>query len=353
MHDPPVVRRGEPAATGARRSPAPSPGSGPSARRWRSVSPSSSSVTANGTPSSRPTSWMARMLGCDSAATARASRSKRARQSGSRGDGRRKHLDRHLAAQPRVARPVDLAHAARAERREDLVGPSVVPAESVMSDIYPGEDPHATSPLSSVGPRSGPLRVRAPKDNRTVVSSSHENPSWADADVGAGGGRGLRGQARDQLRVGQDGELRQPEDLRLVFGSQVSDARRRIDRGRAVRRRARPGGRRAGSRKEGLRQGSGGERRHPRLVRHVRGRRRQPRQIRPLRLVDHDDLRRRQVPEEGLADAGHPRSRTETGLARGEGGDPGNKPRQVGRDIDDAVGDLLAKFPPSTSAAAS
>ena len=33
----------------------------------------------------------------------------------------RQDLDRHLAAQPRVARPVDLAHAAGAERRENLV----------------------------------------------------------------------------------------------------------------------------------------------------------------------------------------------------------------------------------------
>ena len=32
-------------------------------------------------------------------------------------------LDRDLAAQPRVARPVDLAHPARAERGEDLVRP--------------------------------------------------------------------------------------------------------------------------------------------------------------------------------------------------------------------------------------
>ena len=33
-----------------------------------------------------------------------------------------KHLDRHLALEPRVLRPVDLSHPARAEQREDLVG---------------------------------------------------------------------------------------------------------------------------------------------------------------------------------------------------------------------------------------
>ena len=32
------------------------------------------------------------------------------------------HLDRDLAAEPRVARAIDLAHPARAERRDDLVG---------------------------------------------------------------------------------------------------------------------------------------------------------------------------------------------------------------------------------------
>ena len=34
----------------------------------------------------------------------------------------RQDLDRHLAAEPRVPRPVDLSHPARAERRKDLVG---------------------------------------------------------------------------------------------------------------------------------------------------------------------------------------------------------------------------------------
>ncbi len=38
------------------------------------------------------------------------------------GDRLGQHLDRHLAVEPRVARPVDLAHAAGAERGEDFVG---------------------------------------------------------------------------------------------------------------------------------------------------------------------------------------------------------------------------------------
>ena len=41
---------------------------------------------------------------------------------GVRGERRRQDLDRHVAAQPRILRPVDLSHPARAERREDLVG---------------------------------------------------------------------------------------------------------------------------------------------------------------------------------------------------------------------------------------
>jgi hypothetical protein len=35
---------------------------------------------------------------------------------------RRKHLDRDFAAEPRIARAIDLAHAAGAERGEDFVG---------------------------------------------------------------------------------------------------------------------------------------------------------------------------------------------------------------------------------------
>jgi hypothetical protein len=51
--------------------------------RSRRVSPSSSSVTTYATAPSTPKSWIARMLGCDSAATAFASRSNRTRASGS------------------------------------------------------------------------------------------------------------------------------------------------------------------------------------------------------------------------------------------------------------------------------
>ena len=62
------------------------------------------------------------MFGCESAATALASRSKRARAVGVVGEAVGEDLDRDVAVEPRVARPVDLAHSAGAERRQDLVG---------------------------------------------------------------------------------------------------------------------------------------------------------------------------------------------------------------------------------------
>ena len=57
---------------------------------------------------------MARMFGCERAATARASRSKRASASGRAREIGRQNLDRDIAIQLRVARAIDLAHAARA-----------------------------------------------------------------------------------------------------------------------------------------------------------------------------------------------------------------------------------------------
>jgi len=59
-------------------------GSGPRRSTARSVSPSRSSVTAYAVPASSPKSWRATMFEWLKAATARASRSKRFRRSGSR-----------------------------------------------------------------------------------------------------------------------------------------------------------------------------------------------------------------------------------------------------------------------------
>ena len=46
--------------------------------------------------------------------------------------GTQQDLDRDIRSQRRVARAVDLAHAARAEGPEDFVGPSIVPAERLI-----------------------------------------------------------------------------------------------------------------------------------------------------------------------------------------------------------------------------
>ena len=67
------------------------------------------------------------MWGCESCEIVCASRSKRWRTSGDDERCGRQDLDRHRAVEPRVARPVDLAHPARAERRDDLVGAQAFP----------------------------------------------------------------------------------------------------------------------------------------------------------------------------------------------------------------------------------
>ena len=118
---PAVVRRGEPARDLLRVVERLARRDGGRASRSRSVSPSSSSITAYATPPSRPKSWIARMFGCESAATACASRSNRASASALPAESVRQHLDRDVALEPRVPRPVHLSHAARAERRQDLV----------------------------------------------------------------------------------------------------------------------------------------------------------------------------------------------------------------------------------------
>ena len=64
---------------------------------------------------------------------------------GVRGQLRRQHLDRHLARQPRVARPVHLSHPARAQGREHFVGARRKPAESVHSQPFEHEEIRAAT----------------------------------------------------------------------------------------------------------------------------------------------------------------------------------------------------------------
>ena len=61
------------------------------------------------------------MLGCESAATARASDSKRWRSVGIGRDVRGHHLDRDVAIQTRITRAIHLSHAARRDGGDDLV----------------------------------------------------------------------------------------------------------------------------------------------------------------------------------------------------------------------------------------
>ena len=63
------------------------------------------------------------MLGWESDPARRASCSKRRRRSGLCAELGGQHLDRDVAAEAGVARAVDLAHPAGAEKAEDLVRP--------------------------------------------------------------------------------------------------------------------------------------------------------------------------------------------------------------------------------------
>ena len=63
------------------------------------------------------------MFGWFSEASTRASRSKRATRSGSSREGRGQDLDGDVAAEPRVARAVHLAHAAGAQQLLQLERP--------------------------------------------------------------------------------------------------------------------------------------------------------------------------------------------------------------------------------------
>ena len=76
------------------------------------------------------------MFGCESWEIVLASRSKRCAHVRSAEQVRRQHLDRDVAPEPRVAGAIDLAHPARAERRQDLVG----------TEFRPGRERHAEIP---------------------------------------------------------------------------------------------------------------------------------------------------------------------------------------------------------------
>ena len=66
---------------------------------------------------------VARMFGCDSNATVRASRSKRLERVGVACELLRKNFQRHVASEARVLGAVDLAHSAGSKGLDDAIGP--------------------------------------------------------------------------------------------------------------------------------------------------------------------------------------------------------------------------------------
>ena len=98
-------------------------------RRSASVSPSRYSSTRKSTPSldARRRSSV-QMCGWLSDEIARASRSKRSRSCGSAASARGRTLIATVRSS-RVSRPVDLAHAARADERDDFIGPRRAPGD--------------------------------------------------------------------------------------------------------------------------------------------------------------------------------------------------------------------------------
>ena len=99
-----------------------SSGSGPCAMRSARVGPSTSSRTST---ASADATLLDAVNGGDVGMVERGKQLRLAREArqavGIGGDGRRQQLERDVALQPSIARAVDLAHAAAAQRRDDLV----------------------------------------------------------------------------------------------------------------------------------------------------------------------------------------------------------------------------------------
>ena len=111
------------------------------------------------------------MCGWLSARDGRASRSKRARTSGSADRCGGQHLDRDVAAEARVPRAIDLAHAAGAERGDDFVGtesgsggqehPGNLAQNGPRVALPVAEEDDATAALHATGRRPRPRLYRS------------------------------------------------------------------------------------------------------------------------------------------------------------------------------------------------
>ena len=91
-------------------------------------------------------------------ASRRASRAKRARRSGSAREVRRQDLDGDVAPELAVARAIDLAHAAGAERRHDRVWAELTIRSSAAADRVRRDAGHTTA--------AGVSRNRAEADSK-------------------------------------------------------------------------------------------------------------------------------------------------------------------------------------------
>ena len=143
-------------------------------------------MTKNGDPlagppaGASPMSWSAQMFGWFSAEMLRASRAKRSRNCGSRGENRGQNLDCHDAFQPGVAGAIHLAHAARTKRRHDFVR-----TEPISRRQRHGGDYKQVRELQLTGRSSN--RTNVPDRHRspwTVVTNSSNSRDWTnDAEL--------------------------------------------------------------------------------------------------------------------------------------------------------------------------
>ena len=210
MDDALLVRRFEAAAICRAIGTASSSGIGPAQMRSASVGPSTSSRTSARTPSASSTPWMAAMFGWLRAARTCASRWKRApadRAIAARTARRGSTFSATLASERRVVGPVDLAHAAATDQRDDaeVAGEDVArPPASRPSAAgrHPAADAVRRRPAASAARRRGAQRiVRRTPAPRTRARSARRRSSADSKMARARGNRPGRGVRRGRRSV--------------------------------------------------------------------------------------------------------------------------------------------------------
>ncbi len=112
------------------------------------------------------------MFGWLIAATARASRSNRARASGSSASVRGQHFDGDVAAEPRVVGLVDFAHAAGADGRNDFVRAEARADPAVMRPRADYIARYAAKSLIAIGSGGATAASTTSRTRRTVTGSN-------------------------------------------------------------------------------------------------------------------------------------------------------------------------------------